>query len=56
MQDPKARPTAKYLQQHKFVVNARQSAAASLVPLIKQSKDLLAQMGEESPITLPGAR
>ncbi len=55
-QDPKARPSAKYLQQHKFVVNARQAAAASLVPLIKQSRDLLAQMGEDSPVTLPGAR
>ena len=38
------------------MVNARQSAAASLIPLIKQSRDLLAQMGEESPITLPGGR
>ena len=56
LQDPKTRPSAKYLQQHKFVVNARQSAAASLIPLIKQSRDLLAQMGEESPITLPGGR
>jgi len=55
-QDPKARPSAKYLQQHKFVVNARQAAATSLVPLIKQSRDLLAQMGEDSPVTLPGAR
>ena len=56
MQDPKQRPSAKYLQQHKFVVGARQSTAANLLPLIKQSRDLLAQVGEESPVDLPGAR
>lgn len=38
------------------MVNARQSAAALLLPLIKQSIDLLAQMGEESPATIQSDR
>ena len=55
-QDPKQRPSAKYLQQHKFVVGARQSSATSLLPLIKQSRDLLAHMAESSPVDPPRTR
>ena len=53
-QDPKARPSAKYLQQHKFVTTARQTAAAALIPLIKQSVEMLAHMAEDSADLLPG--
>ena len=48
LQDPKSRPSAKYLQQHKFVCNVRQGAASALVPLIRRSRDLLAAMASES--------
>ena len=37
------RPSAKYLQQHKFVAVPRPGAQASLVPLIARSQDLLLQ-------------
>ena len=37
------RPSAKYLQQHKFVAVARPGAQASLVPLIARSQELLLQ-------------
>ena len=43
MQEPKVRPSAKYLQQHKFVAVPRPGAQASLVPLISRSQDLLQQ-------------
>ena len=43
MQEPKVRPSAKYLQQHKFVAVPRPGAQASLVPLIARSQDLLLQ-------------
>ena len=34
------RPSAKYLQQHRFVAVPRPGAQASLVPLIARSQDL----------------
>ena len=37
------RPSAKYLQQHKFAAMARPGAQAALVPLIARSKELIVQ-------------
>ena len=56
LQDPKQRPISKYLQQHKFVVGARQSNAPTLLPLVRKSRDMLAQIGQDSPIDLVGQR
>lgn len=55
MQEPKARPSAKYLLQHKFVVAPRPSlAAAALLPLIARSRDALQAMAAESePLVAP---
>ncbi|KAK9817161.1 hypothetical protein WJX72_010545 [[Myrmecia] bisecta] len=50
--DPKSRPSAKYLLQHKFVVAARSSKAATqILPLIRQSQDHLSALAadEEKP-------
>ena len=45
LQDPKLRPSAKYLMQHKFVVSPRTSSAATaLLPLVKRSREALAAM------------
>eukprot|EP00884_Botryococcus_braunii_P009576 jgi/Botrbrau1/1861/Bobra.146_1s0049.2 len=40
--DPKVRPTARWLQQHKFAARASPSAAGALLPLITASRDRLA--------------
>ena len=59
MQEPKARPSAKYLLQHKFVVAPRPSlAAAALMPLIARSRDALQAMAAEldPPVAPPSSR
>ena len=48
MQDPKARPSAKYLQQHKFVCQHRPGAAASLRPLMWRAQNQLALMNSNA--------
>ena len=58
-QEPKVRPSAKYLQQHKFVVAPRPSlAAAALLPLIARSRDALQAMAAASdpPVAPPTSR
>ena len=58
-QEPKVRPSAKYLQQHKFVVAPRPSlAAAALLPLIERSRDALQAMAAASdpPVAPPTSR
>ena len=53
------RPSAKYLQQHKFVVAPRPSlAAAALLPLIARSRDALQAMAAASdpPVAPPTSR
>lgn len=54
-QEPKARPSAKYLLQHKFVVGPRPSlAAVALLPLIARSRDALQAMAAASdPLVVP---
>ena len=59
MQEPKARPSAKYLLQHKFVAAPRSSlAAAALMRLIARSRDALQAMAAESepPVAPPSSR
>ncbi|KAL3152262.1 hypothetical protein ABBQ32_001339 [Trebouxia sp. C0010 RCD-2024] len=57
--EPKVRPSAKYLLQHKFVVAPRPSlAAAALLPLIARSRDALQAMAAASdpPVAPPTSR
>ncbi len=46
------RPTARFLQQHKFVAGARGGAPAALLPLVRRSRDLLAALAADAG-TLP---
>ena len=50
MQEPKVRPTAKFLMQHKFVAQVPQGVPAALQPLIQRSQDLIiaAAMAEQA--------
>ena len=41
VQEPKVRPTARYLMQHKFVARAHQGAPPGLQQLIQQSQELI---------------
>jgi serine/threonine protein kinase len=43
--DPRSRPTARFLQQHKFLNRERGSAVRMLMPLIHRAKDEYAAMG-----------
>ena len=53
-QDTRLRPTARFLQQHKFVAGARGSAPAALLPLVRRSRDLLAALADDADAcTLP---
>ena len=45
-QEPKVRPSAKYLQQHKFAAAQRPGALAALVPLIARSQELIAEAAQ----------
>ncbi|DBA81690.1 hypothetical protein WJX77_002971 [Trebouxia sp. C0004] len=57
--EPKVRPSAKYLLQHKFVVAPRPAlAAAALLPLIARSRDALQAMAAASdpPVAPPTSR
>ena len=59
VQEPKVRPSAKYLLQHKFVVAPRPAlAAAALLPLIARSRDALQAMAAASdpPVAPPSSR
>lgn len=59
LQEPKARPSAKYLLQHKFVGGGQPSqAAAALLPLIARSRDALHAMAaaSEPPVPPPSSR
>ena len=59
LQEPKARPSAKYLLQHKFIVGAQPSqAAVALFPLIARSQDALQAMAAASdpPVPPPSSR
>ena len=40
-QEPKVRPTARYLMQHKFVTQAMHGPPAGLLNLIQQSQELI---------------
>ncbi len=48
------RPTARFLQQHKFVAGVRGGAPAALLPLVRRSRDLLAALAADADAgTLP---
>ena len=59
LQEPKVRPSAKYLLQHKFVVASRPSLpAAALLLLIARSRDALQAMAAaaDPPVAPPSSR
>ncbi|KAK9835174.1 hypothetical protein WJX81_003390 [Elliptochloris bilobata] len=46
--DTRLRPTARFLQQHKFMAGAHGGAPAALLPLVRRSRDLLAALADDA--------